>query len=70
VPLRYTSGDRFDHDPAMPAPALQQLRDLPTLAALDPASDAARFLATALARRRNAVAQALRAAIDAASAGA
>ncbi|MFN8514907.1 MAG: M28 family peptidase [Chloroflexia bacterium] len=26
VPLRYTTGNRFDHDAAMPAPALQQLR--------------------------------------------
>lgn len=67
VPLRYTAGNPFDHDPAMPAPALQLLRDAPALAALDPASDEARFLHTALVRRRNAVAQALRAAIAAAN---
>src|SRR4051794_5477964 len=66
VPLRYTSGQIFDHDPAMPVPALQQLRDIPVLATLDPASSEARFLHTALVRRRNAVAQALRAAIAAA----
>ena len=66
VPLRYTTGNIFDHDAAMPAPALQQLREIPNLAALDPASDAARFLHTALVRRRNAVGQALRAAIMAA----
>jgi len=60
VPLRYTAGDRFDHDPAMPAPALQLLRDLPLLATLPPESDAARFLATALVRKRNAVCAALR----------
>jgi hypothetical protein len=66
VPLRYTGGDRFDHDPAMPAPALQLLRDAPTLATLDPTSDEARFLQAALRRRGNAVAQALREAIRAA----
>ncbi len=69
VPLRYTTGNIFDHDAAMPAPALQQLREVPTLATLDPASDEARFLYTALVRRRNGVAQALRAAIMAANVG-
>lgn len=66
VPLRYTSGARFDHDPAMPAPALQALRDAPLLATLDPASDEARFLQTALVRRANGVSYALRAAAAAA----
>jgi len=70
VPLRYTTGNIYDHDPAMPAPALQQLRDISVLAALDPASDAARFLHATLGRQRNGVAQALRAAISAANAGA
>ncbi len=60
VPLRYTAGNRFDHDPAMPAPALQLLRDLPLLATLPPESDEARFLTTALIRKRNAVCAALR----------
>lgn len=60
VPLRYTAGNRFDHDPAMPAPALQLLRDLPLLATLPPESSEARFLATALVRKRNAVCAALR----------
>lgn len=60
VPLRYTAGDIFAHDAAMPAPALQQLRDIPRLAALPPGSDAARFLHTALVRKRNAVCHALR----------
>jgi N-acetylated-alpha-linked acidic dipeptidase len=69
VPLRYTGGDRFDHDPAMPAPALPLLRDAPRLAALDPDGDEARFLHTALVRRRNAITQALRAAISAAQTG-
>jgi hypothetical protein len=66
VPLRYTTGNRFDHDAAMPAPALQILRDAPALAALDPASSEARFLQTALRRRVNAVSYALREACNAA----
>jgi N-acetylated-alpha-linked acidic dipeptidase len=66
VPLRYTAGDRFEHDPAMPAPALQQLRGISALAALEPGSDEARLLHTALVRRRNGAMQALRAAIGAA----
>jgi N-acetylated-alpha-linked acidic dipeptidase len=60
VPLRYTAGNRFDHDPAMPAPALQLLRDIPLLATLPPESSEARFLHTALVRKRNAVCAALR----------
>jgi len=67
VPLRYTSGERFEHDAAMPAPPLQALREAPTLATLDPTSDEARFLHTALVRRRNAVMQALREALAAAT---
>jgi N-acetylated-alpha-linked acidic dipeptidase len=66
VPLRYTTGNRFDHDAAMPAPALQILRDAPALAELDPASSEARFLQTALLRRANAVTHALREALHAA----
>ncbi len=68
VPLRYTAGNRFDHDPAMPAPALQLLRDLPLLVTLPPESDGARFLTTALVRKRNAVCAALREATLAAQA--
>jgi len=66
VPLRYTTGNRFDHDAAMPAPPLQSLREAPALADLDPASDEARFLQTALLRRANAVTHALREALAAA----
>ncbi|MHB8646146.1 MAG: M28 family peptidase [Thermomicrobiales bacterium] len=68
VPLRYTAGNRFDHDPAMPAPALQLLRDLPLLATLPAESSEARFLATSLVRKRNAVCAALREAALAAEA--
>ena len=63
VPLRYTAGDRFEHDPAVPAPPLQRLRDAPALAALDPESDEARFLQTKLRRQRNAIGWALREAL-------
>ena len=66
VPLRYTTGNRFEHDAAMPAPPLQILRDAPALADLDPASNEARFLQTALLRRTNAVTHALREALLAA----
>jgi N-acetylated-alpha-linked acidic dipeptidase len=66
VPLRYTAGNRFDPDPAMPAPALQLLRDVPLLASLPPESDTARFLHAALVRKRNAVCAALREATKAA----
>jgi len=66
VPLRYTAGNRFEPDAAMPAPALQLLRSITELATLVPESNAARFLATALVRRRNAVCHALREATAAA----
>jgi N-acetylated-alpha-linked acidic dipeptidase len=66
VPLRYTAGNNFDHDPAMPAPALQLLRDVPLLANLSPESSEARFLHAALVRKRNAVCNALREATEAA----
>lgn len=66
VPLRYTAGNLHEPDAAMPAPALQMLRGVAELAALAPASDAARFLHTALVRRRNAVSHLLRQATDAA----
>jgi len=67
VPLRYTAGNLFEPDAAMPAPALQLLRGITELVTLPPESDAARFLATALVRRRNAVCHALRAATTAAN---
>lgn len=66
VPLRYTAGNLYEPDAAMPAPALQLLRGVGELVALDPQSDAARFLHTALVRRRNAVSHLLRQATDAA----
>ncbi len=72
VPVDYSSGDRFDHDPALPQnpwPALDPVRALGRLA---PGSDAARFATVAATRARNRVAAALRAAnaaLDGALAG-
>jgi hypothetical protein len=63
VPLDYTSGDRFAHDPAPAWPTLQSLRDL---AAAAPDSDAGKFLAVSAVRARNRVVQALRQATAAA----
>jgi hypothetical protein len=72
VPVDYSRGDRFDHDPALPQnpwPALDPIRVLGTLEA---GSDAARFATVAAMRARNRVAAALRtanAALDGALAG-
>ena len=53
VPLDYTTGDRFSHDPALaqaPWPVLDKLR---ALAEAAPGSDAAKFLTVAATRARN-----------------
>ena len=60
VPINYTSGDRFAHDPALALPAWPTLRPLRELAAAVPGSDAARFLAVGAVRARNRIAHALR----------
>ena len=65
VPLDYTEGDRFRHDPALPQPAWPPLQKLRELARAEPNSDAARFLAVAARRARNR----LRYALDEAGAG-
>jgi len=64
VPLAYTRGDRFGHDPALAQPALPVLADAPRLALLPPGGDEHRFLASRLVRETNRVAWALREAID------
>jgi hypothetical protein len=59
VPLDYTTGNRFDHDPALalaPWPVLDKLR---ALAAAPADSDAAKFLTVAAMRARNWLAHAL-----------
>lgn len=53
--LSFTYGDRFDHDPAMPLPAVPLLDGARTLARLEPGSDAYGFLRTRLVRNRNRV---------------
>jgi hypothetical protein len=53
VPLDYTEGDRFRHDPALPLPAWPVLRPLQALAAATPGTDQARFLAVGAARATN-----------------
>ena len=66
VPIDYTSGDRFAHDPALALPAWPTLRPLRELATAKPGSDAARFLTVGAIRARNRVEHALREAITAA----
>jgi hypothetical protein len=59
VPMDYTSGDRFDHDPALaqaPYPVLDPIR---ALAAAQPGSDQARFQTVAAVRACNRLAFAL-----------
>lgn len=60
VPLDYTEAGPFEHDLALHVPALPALHGMHRLARLDPASDAHRFLATQLLRRRNLVSMTLR----------
>ncbi|WP_249120353.1 M28 family peptidase [Plastoroseomonas hellenica] len=60
VPLDYTRGDRFAHDPALPLPAWPTLDPLRRLAAAAPGSDEARLLAVSARQARNRVAHALR----------
>ena len=59
VPLDYTSGDRFSHDPALPQPAWPALEPLRRLAAAEPGTDQAYLLAVAARRACNRLAHAL-----------
>jgi hypothetical protein len=59
VPLDYTEGDRFDHDPALPQPPWPVLQGLRDLAAAEPGSDQAKFLGVSAARARNRLLHAL-----------
>jgi hypothetical protein len=60
VPIDYSSGDRFAHDPALALPAFPTLQPLRDLAAAEPGSDAARFHSVGAVRARNRVLHALR----------
>lgn len=53
VPMDYTSGDRFDHDPALAQAAYPVLDPLRRLAASPAGSDEARFLSVAATRACN-----------------
>lgn len=55
VPLNYASADPFDHDLALPLPAVPLLRGANEIGSLDPSSDAHRFLRTRLMRNQNRV---------------
>lgn len=59
VPLDYTTGDRFSHDPALPQSPWPVLDPLRRLAAAEAGSDAAKLLAVAAQRARNRVLHAL-----------
>ncbi len=61
-PALYTIAGDYDHDPALQLPLLPGLSRAVGLAALDPTSTEARFLATRLVRERNRVVDALHAA--------
>jgi hypothetical protein len=59
VPMDYTTGDRFDHDPALPQPAYPVLNVVRQLAAARAGSDQARFLTGGATRACNRLAFAL-----------
>lgn len=65
VPIDYTTGDRFDHDPALGQSAYAVLDPVRRLAAAKPGTDASRFAAVAARRSMNRLASALDAANDA-----
>jgi hypothetical protein len=69
VPMDYTSGDRFGHDPALRQSAWPPLDSLRRLAGATPGSTDEKFLAVAATRDRNRVAHALRQAIAALDVG-
>ena len=60
VPIDYSAGDRFEHEPALPVPAWPTLQPLRDLAQAVAGSDEAAFLAVSARRARNRVAFALR----------
>jgi hypothetical protein len=59
VPIEYTEGDRFTHDPALPQSAWPVLQSLRALAAAEPDSDMARLPAVQAQRSRNRLLHAL-----------
>jgi len=69
VPLDYTDGDRFSHDPALPQSAWPALDPLRALSQAKPGSDQARFAAVGARRAANRVLHALKDAQAALGAG-
>jgi N-acetylated-alpha-linked acidic dipeptidase len=65
VPLDYTSGDRFGHDPALPQTPYPALSPVRQLASSPPGSDEAAFLGVSAQRAYNRMAHALEQAIAA-----
>lgn len=59
VPVDYTIGDRFEHDPALAQDAYPALQPLRRLGSLPADSDEAKFLTVGMIRARNRVAYAL-----------
>ncbi|HEX3347395.1 MAG TPA: M28 family peptidase [Acetobacteraceae bacterium] len=59
VPIEYTTGDRFGHDPALGQSSCPPLDPVRALASAPPDSDEARFLTVAARRSRNRVCHAL-----------
>jgi hypothetical protein len=59
VPIDYTSGDRFGHDPALGQSAWPPLDPIRRLAAVAAGSEDAKFMAVAAVRARNRIAHAL-----------
>jgi hypothetical protein len=60
VPIDYSHGDRFTHDPALPNPPWPTLQPVRALAATPAGSDAEKFATVAAMRARNRVMFALR----------
>jgi hypothetical protein len=65
VPLDYTSGDRFGHDPALAQPAVPALADCARLSEFEPGSEEAYFLGSRLRRAANRVEAGVREALSA-----
>lgn len=60
IPISYTTGDRFDHDPALPVPAWATLHPLRVLAATAPGSDDEKFANVGAIRAYNRALQGLK----------
>jgi hypothetical protein len=60
VPIDYTTGDRFAHDPALPVPPWGSLAPIRTLIVAPEDSDTARFLTVEATRARNRILHAVR----------